>query len=102
MGVFDINQARERRNTRLQLLRDFNVAGNPGMKSWKEFIQLAKQTGFTETDFHNRLGADLILMRLWQNGYAIPPEWRRREFKKAIVGTLYDRFGFPPAFEFKT
>jgi len=95
MGVIDIRQAIERRRMRLNLLREFNVAGKDGAHGWRDFIMLAKETGFKDADFSYRLGANTVLMRLWQNGYAIPDEWRRKDFKKIIVGTLYDRYGFP-------
>lgn len=100
MDIIDINVARARRNARLSLLRDFNLAGKSGADKWKDFICLARETGFKDTDFRMRLGADLIVMRLWQNGYAVPEEWRRQEFKKTILGTLFDRYGFPSR-EFK-
>lgn len=95
MRIIDIQSGREGRSQRLSLLRHFNVAGKQGEDNWHSFIRLALRTGFQNDDFRNRLGMSEFQVRLWENHAKIPSESQREHSKRVIVGTLYDRFGFP-------
>lgn len=95
MGIIDMQFGRDDRSRRLSLLREFNVAGQEGADNWRTFISVAKRTGFNNDDFRTRLGLSAFQVRLQENGAQIPCEQLRSSYKKAVVGTLFGKLGFP-------
>ena len=86
--------------TRLNLLKDFNLAGSEGAKNWHRFIQRAQQAGFSELDFQSKLQANRGIVRQWTNPSCESPGATMREHHRTIiVGVLSERlYGRNPAF----
>ncbi len=77
-------------DARLNLLREFNLAGQSGEKRWYRFIQLSRQAGFSDLDFQ-RINANRRLVEQWMHGAGHPPPNQREYYKRVIVGVLLER-----------
>ena len=76
--------------TRLDLLKDFNLKARQGQNNWWRFINLASQAGFQDIDFR-RIQVSRRMFEQWSNKAGYPPEDKREEFRTAIVATLQER-----------
>lgn len=83
--VIDLKRAR------IDLMRDFNLAAKEGKENWARLITLAQRAGFSEFDFRSRLNASNFTVRQWARNAGAPPEDKREDFRRIIVGVLESR-----------
>ena len=85
------NKIIDLRQARVNLIRDFNLAAKDGKENWAKMITLAQRAGFSEFDFRSRLNASNFTVRQWARNAGAPPEDKREDFRRIIVGVLESR-----------